>query len=331
MNLARRTLGRALAWAAMSSFKLAAAQAKTYRLGILEIGDASQPSQEMGAFTEQLTRLGIVEGTNLVVDRRYARRDRTRLDSLAAELVALKPDVIFTAGGTVAALAAQKATATIPIVFDASNDPVAARLVVSLARPGGNLTGNAMFGRPLDIKRLQLLLEVVGDRALIGVLVGLTSAASEQSQKQYLADLTAAAGRSTRLKIFVADSADTFKLAFERMASERIDAVAIQASPIVSANRLLIAELAQKHRLPAIADGRGFAEAGLLLTYSSDFAELYRRAAEYVYRTLKGATPDELPVAYPSRFELVVNLRTAKAFGIRVPRSVLARVDDLIQ
>ncbi len=331
MNLARRTLGGALAWAALTRYQLAAAQARPHRLGILEIGEPNQPSGEMGAFIDQLARLGLVEGSNLLVDRRFARRDRTQLDRLAAELVALKPDVIFTASGTIGALAAQKATTTIPIVFDASNDPVAARLVASLPRPGGNLTGNVMFGRQLDVKRLQLLVEVVSDRAHVGVLVGLTTLTSEQAQQQYLAELSAAVARSVRLKFVLADGPESFKLAFERMTSERINAVAIQASPIVSANRSLIAELAQRHRLPAIADGRGFAEAGLLLTYSSDFAELYRRAADYVARILKGATPDDLPVAYPSRFELVVNLGTAKTLGIRVPRAVLARADDVIE
>jgi putative ABC transport system substrate-binding protein len=328
MNNGRRALGAAFACAMLAVPRLGRAQAKSYRLGILEIGDSSQPSGEMNAFVEQLTRLGVVEGVNLTVDRRYAQRDRTRLDSLAAELVALKPDVIFTASGTLGALAAQKATTTIPIVFDASNDPVAARLVASLPRPGGNLTGSALFGSQLDIKRLQILGEVVGDRSLIAVLGGLYL---EESQKRQLAELAAAVGPSTRLRYFSADGPDSYAPAFEQMARERIDALTIIASPVVSASRRLIAGLAEKHRFPAIADGRAFAEAGLMLTYTTDFAELYRRAAEYVAKILKGASPDSLPVEHVSRFELVVNLKTARALRVRIPKSVLARADDLIE
>lgn len=327
MNQGRRVLSTALACALLAAAPCLA-QARSYRLGILEIGDASQPSGEMNAFIDQLTRLGLVEGVNLTVDRRYARRDRNRLDSLAAELVALKPDVIFSAGGTLGALAAQKATKTIPIVFDASNDPVAARLVASLARPGGNLTGSALFGNQLDIKRLQILGEVIGDRALIAVLGGVHP---EESQRRQLAELAVAVGASTRLRYFSADGAESYPPAFAQMASERVDALAILASPLVSANRRLLAGLAEKHRIPAIAHGREFAEAGLLLTYTPDFAELYRRAAEYVVKIVKGATPDSLPVEHVSRFELVVNLRTARTLQIRIPKSVLARADDLIE
>src|SRR5260221_430716 len=240
MNEARRALSGAFACAVLAAPCFANAQAKSYRLGILEIGDSTQPSGEMNAFVEQLRRLGVVEGVNLTVDRRYAHRDRTRLDSLAAELVALKPDVIFSAGGTLGALAAQKATKTIPIVFDASNDPVTARLVASLPHPGGNLTGSALFGSQLDIKRLQILGEVVGDRSLIAVLGGLSS---EESQKRQLVELATAVGRATRLRYFAADDAASYPPAFEQMVSERIDAIAITASPVVSTNSRLIAGL----------------------------------------------------------------------------------------
>ncbi len=324
----RRAFGRTLALALLATRQVSIAQARVYRLGILEIGEASQPSGEMSAFVDQLTRRGLVEGGNLVIDRRFAHGDRTLLDRLAAELVALKPDVIFTASGTVGALAARKATKTIPIVFDASNNPVAAGLVVSLPHPGGNLTGNALFGLQLDAKRLQILREVVGDRSSIAYLGGRLR---DETQRQELTELSAADARSTgAVKYFAANSADTFAQAFERMARERIDGVVIGASPVAAASRQVIAGLVAQYRLPAIADGRGYAEAGLLLTYTADFVELYRRAADYVSKILKGARPDDLPVEHASRFEFVINLRTAKALGIRLPRSVLARADTVI-
>lgn len=306
----------------------ARAQAKAYRLGILEIGDEARPSGEMSAFVDQLARYGIAEGKNLVVDRRFARGDRSRLGALAAELVALKADVIFTAAGTAGALAAKKATASIPIVFDGSNDPVGSGLVNSLARPGGNLTGNFVFGRQLDVKRLQILAEVVPARSSIAVI---DQPFPPELLGRYLSTLSKAVADGTRLQFVAVDGVDSFESAFTRLAREHVDAVAINQSPITATNRQLIASLVEKHRFPAIADGRSFAEAGLLLTYTTDFVQIYQRAAEYVWRILNGATPAGLPVDHPSKFEFVVNLKTARSLGIRIPTSILARADYLIQ
>jgi len=317
------TLGSVLLGRARASL----AQVRPARIGILEIGSETLPSGEIGAFFDELSRYGLVEGKNLTVDRRFARGDRASLDVLAAELVALKPDVIFTASGSLGALAAKKATATIPIVFDASNDPVARGLVASLATPGGNLTGNVLFGIQLDRKRVQILAEVLPTGSAIVVL---DTPIPPAIRDKYMAEIAAAAGRAMRLQFLAIESVDTIAAVFERMTRDRVDAVAIGSSPITAANRNLLATLVGKHRFPAIADGRGFAEAGLLLTYTTDFVQVYRRAAEYVYRILNGASPATLPVEHPSKFEFVVNLKTARSLGIRIPAAMLIRADTVI-
>ena len=320
----RRALLLALACA--SELPPVHAQTRRHRLGILEFGDANRPSGEMRSFTEQLVQLGLIEGGNLIVDRRYAGSDVNRLAGLAAELVALKPDVIFSAGGTVTAQALKKATTTIPVVFDASNRPIEAGLVSTLSRPGGNMTGNVVFGKEIEAKRIQILGEVMGG----GSSLGFVCMSVPVDQQNYLAGLAAGLARSTRLMLYAADTAEAHVAAFERMARERIKAVAIQSSPLAAVHQKLIAELAAKHRFPAIADVRGFAEAGLLMTYTTSFVELYRRAAEYVQKVLSGATPNDLPVGHASKFDLVVNQKTARALGIQVPRSILAYADALI-
>ena len=323
----RRALVLALACASLPP--LGNAQTRRYRLGVLEFGDPNRPAGEMPFFTERLVQLGLVEGGNLIVDRRFAAGDVNRLAGLAAELVALKPDVIFTAGGTVTALAAKKATAAIPIVFDASNRPVEVGLVSTLANPGGNMTGNVVFGKEMEAKRVQILGEVMGDGSSLAFVGGPIT--EEGMQRRYLAGLAGGLTRSSRLSFYAADTAEAYVAAFERMARERINAVAIENSPFSAVNQSLIAGLAAKHRFPAIADGRGFAEAGLLMTYTTNFVELYRRAAEYVHKILAGATPNDIPVEHASKFDLVINLKTAKALGVKVPRSVLASADALIQ
>jgi putative ABC transport system substrate-binding protein len=318
-----------LALASASLPLMGDAQTRRYRLGILEFGDPNRPSGEMRSFTERLVQLGLIEGGNLIVDRRYAGGDFSRLAGLAAEVVALKPDVIFTAGGTVTAQAAKKATTAIPIVFDGSNGPVEAGLVSTLARPGGNMTGNAVFGKEMDAKRVQLLGEVMADGSSLGFVA--MPLGDDDLAQQYVARLAGGLARPSRLKLYAADSADAYVAAFERMAHERISAVVIQKSPFSAVHQRLIAELAAKHRFAGIADGRGFAEAGLLMSYTLDFIELYRRAAEYVHKILEGATPNDLPVGHASKCDLVINLRTAKVLGIRVPRSVLISADTLIE
>lgn len=323
----RRALLLAVAGAAL--IRPGNAQTKRYRLAILEFGDANRPSGEMRSFTAQLVQLGLIEGGNLIVDRRYASGDVKRLAELAGELVALKPDVIFTAGGTVTAQAAQKATTSIPIVFDASNRPVEAGLVSTLSRPGGKMTGGVVFGKDLEAKRVQLLGEAMADEGALGFLV--VPIGDEDMARRYLAGVAGGLARPSRLRLYSADSPETYVATFERMARERVVGVAIENSPPSAVNMKLIVGLAAKHRLAAIADGRGFVEAGLLMSYTTNFVELYQRAAEYVQKILVGLSPNDLPLVYASKFDLVINLTTAKALGIRMPGSLLAAAESLVK
>ena len=328
MSLLSKRRALVLAVAGAACLRSGNAQTKRYRLAILEFGEANRPSGEMRSFTEQLVQLGLIEGGNLIVDRRYAGGDVKRLAELAGELVALKPGVIFTAGGTVTALAAQRATTSIPIVFDASNRPVEAGLVTTLSHPGGNMTGGVVFGKELETKRVQLLGEAIAD----GVLAFLAQPIDDEDMaRRYLAGVAGGLARPSRLRLYSADSPETYGAMFERMARDRVVGVAIQNSPPSAVNMRLIAGLAARHRLAAIADGRGFAQAGLLMSYTTNFVELYRRAAEYVQRILVGANASELPLVYASKFDLVINLATAKALGIRMPGSLLAAAETVVQ
>jgi len=303
------------------------AQQKSYRLAVLELGEPSAPSGEMGAFMGELARLGFVEGSNLVVERRYAKSDVAQLEPLAAELVALGPDVIFSAGGTITVRAVKKATQTIPVVFDAAFDPVGRGLVADLARPGGNLTGTAMFVITIEHKRIQLLSEVVGRATSMGYL-DLQKIRDERRHplEETFASLGPQGG--ARLEFFDA-GLKALPAMIEDIARRKL-ALVVATSPLTSANQERICELVVKHRLPGIADGRRFAENGMLLTYSTDFVELYKRGADYVTRILRGAKPADLPIEHASRYEFVVNLKTAKTLGIRIPQSLLVFADSVI-
>lgn len=303
---------------------------RTARLGILDIGEPGKPSGESEAFFAELAQRGFVEGSNLLVDRRFAESDPKRLRGLADELVALRPDVIFTVAGTAGALAAKAATSTIPIVFDASNDPVGRGLVADLARPGGNLTGTRVFTHPQDLKRMQMLVEVVKAPRCVALLDQSVSAASRRDE--FVATFRALdPGPRARLLFFEVPRVEELPVAFEAMRREQVDAVVIGTSPFSVANAERIAALVLRHRLPAIADGRRYAEGGLLMAYSTDWAYLYRRGADYVSRVLNGVSPAELPIEHALRFELVVNLKTARLLGIQVPRSMLLVADAVIQ
>lgn len=243
--------------------------------------------------------------------------------------MALKPDVIIVASGTVGAFAARRATTTIPIVFYLVNDPVGTGLVQSLARPGGNLTGNAFFSKALDLKRFQLLTEVVGTAADIAVI---DVSFSEPFKNEYLRQRPALpAGRVARTEFIEVKEAGDFDAAFERISRERFDAVAINQFPLASNHEARIAGLVARYRMPAVADGRNFAEAGVLLTYTTDTSELWPRTAQYVRKILNGAKPADLAVELVSRYEFIINLRTARNFGIKVPPSVLVRASRSIE
>jgi putative ABC transport system substrate-binding protein len=273
-----------------------------------------------------MTQLGLVEGKNLIVDLRSARGDESRLAALASELLALKPDVIYAASSP-AALAAKKATSTVPIVFTVGN-PVALGLVPSLSRPGGNLTGNALMSGPLDSKRVQLLSETLGDAATIAVI---NTTIPEKFRSDFISSLSVAVGgRADRVGLIEIDNIDEFPAAFERIAQRRFGGVAICQSQLAQTHQGRIADLISKYRLPAIADGSTYTEKGLLLTYTTDFHEVERRAARYIHKILLGAKPGDLPSEQPTKFNFVVNLRTAKALKIAVPASVLAFADQVI-
>lgn len=296
---------------------------KIHRIGVLVVGGTS-PSAS--AFPDELARLGLREGVDVVTELRSAGGDVTRLEALAAELVDLRPDVIVV-GGTRAALILKKATSTTPIVFTAG-DPVARGLVASLARPGGNLTGNALVD--LEIKRVEILAEVVGPKATIAMLG--VAPRSGQRRQEWLAELSVAAGRRPeQFQLVELPDAGAIGPAFETLRRLRVDAVTVVATPVTFHSQAQLAELLKTHRLPAIADGREFAASGGLLAYSVDWEETERRSARYVHKILNGMRPADLPVELTSRYKLIVNSRTAKSLGIDVPRSILLRADEVIE
>ena len=299
---------------------------KAYRVGILVISSQRNSSEYLADILAGLARYGIVERTNLVVDYRFADGEISRLDSLARELVALQPDVIFTMGGTRAAQATMKATTSIPIVFEASGDPVGAGLVNSLSHPGRNLTGNAVFGAELDLKRLQMLSEALGHPADLAVF---DDAISDTQRKSYLDPSLDLGG--AKLHFVGASNSRNLPDAFDQMTRLRVAGVLIAHSPFTAAHTETIAQHIAQHRLPAIADGEKYADAGILLTYTTDWRALFQRSADYLQRILKGAKPADLPVEHASHFEMVINLRTARALGLRLSPSFRLRADRVIE
>ncbi len=285
------------------------------------------PSNFDEAFRQELRELGYVEGKSIVIDSRYAGWVWDRLPVLAADLVRRRVDVLVASGGSATALAAKEATRTIPIVFTTA-DPVGSGLVASLAWPGGNITGVNILTVELNVKRLQLLKEAVPGVIRIAVLVNPTSATSGRAVK----DMEGAAG-SLGVRLLVQQVRDQTELAnaFSNLARGRADALAVMNDPLFLAEREGIVSLAAKNRLPAVYEFREFVDTGGLMSYGASIVEMYRRAAVYVDRILKGAKPGDLPVEQPTKFELVVNLKTAKALGLTIPQSVLIRADEVIQ
>ena len=318
-----------LGWSATGLPIRAQTGAPVKRIGILEMGDPPVDNEWVDWFAFELKGFGFVKGDNVIIDRRYASSDATRLDALARELVALKPDVLVSGSGTLGALAAKRATTTIPIVFVLSGDPVGVGLVKSLAHPGTNVTGNISDSRLLDLKRVQILAELVGKQASIAVIGENFS----EARKKEFADLASPRSSTPVAEVRPVEirTAADYEPAFEKIARARMSGVAINFSPLSSVNHELIAGLIAKHRLPAIADGRAYAEAGILLTYSTDFPSLMKRSAGFVARILKGAKPADIPVEHAARFVLVVNLKTARKLGVRVPPSVLAAAQKIIE
>ncbi len=312
----------ALAWAGAAR---AQAPAKVRRIGLLSPSSPSATALWYQAFRLGLRDRGWVEGKNLSIEYRYAEGNIDRFPDLAADLVRLTVDVIVVFGST-AAVAAQKATRAIPIVAVAMGDPIAVGLAESLARPGGNVTGLSQMGPELVGKRLELLKEMVPKLSRVAVLWNPQAPASTLSWKELQLP---ARQLGVQLHSLEVRSPNEFDQAFEAATRARAGALFILANPLFSTNR--IARFAAKSRLPSIYVFSEFVDAGGLVSYGPDRADMYRRAATYVDKILKGAKPGDLPVEQPTKFELVINLKTAKALGITIPRTVLFRADRVIE
>jgi putative ABC transport system substrate-binding protein len=279
------------------------------------------------AFLLGLRDLGWIEGKNIIIEYRYADGSDERLPDYAAELVRLNVDIIVASLGT-DALAARKATKTIPIVMVAPSDPVASGLVESLGHPGGNVTGLSQMGAELAAKRLELLKEMVPKLSRVAVLWNSQIAVSTTTWNEMQLP---ARQLGLQLHSLELRSPNDFDQAFDDAVKARAGAVFIMAHPMITANLKRIAALAAKSRLPSIFQTSEFADFGGLVTYGVDRADMYRRAATFVDKIVKGAKPGDLPIERPTKFELVVNLKTAKALGITVPQSVRFRADRVIE
>ena len=301
---------------------------KVPRIGYLVLAPLlEKPSPERAAFLEALRELGYVEGKTVSIEYRSAGWNAELLPDLAEGLVRLNVDVIVTGGGGATPEAARQATKTIPIVVAASADPVGLGLVASLARPGGNITGTSLMAPELGSKRLELLKETVPKISSVAVLWHPRGAGRLEWQQ------TEAAARrlGVTLQSYEVRNADDVARALEAMTKKRPDAVIMFFDPLTSGYRVIISDFALKNRLPTIFGAREFAAAGGLMSYGPNIPELFRRAAVYVDKILKGAKPRDLPIEQPTKFELIVNLKTAKALGLTIPPSVLIRADQVVQ
>ena len=314
--------------AVMSPLAVPAQQLKKLpRIGFLATG---RRGRMIDAFRQGLGELGYVEGTNFTLEYRHAESSVERFPVLAQELVDLKADLIV-ATNSLAALAAQQATSTIPIIVPVMGDPVGDGLVLSLAQPGRNITGLTFLGPELLAKRLALLKEAVPAASRVAALWH-PGAYSERTMALMIKDTEAAArGLDVQLQLISVHGPDNFNGAFSNITRARADALLVFPSPMLFTELKRIADLARQHRLPAMAMGREFAEFGGLMAYGASIADLHRRAATYVDKILKGAKPDELPVEQPTTFELVINLKSAAALGLTIPPSLLARADEVIE
>ena len=302
--------------------------AKVHRIGYLGSGGGPTSVHLVEAFRQGLRELGYVEGKDIVIEYRWAEGRFESLPDLAADLVRLKVDVILAAGG-LAAHPAKDATKTIPIVTTVAINPVESGLVASLARPGGNITGLTFTAGPEIVgKQLELLNEAVPKVSRVAVLWNPTNPAAGS----FLREVEVAA-RSLRLQLQLLEvrGPDEFESAFSAMTRGRAGALLVLTDPMFFLHRTRLADFATKSRLPAMLTFREYVEAGGLMAYGVNFRDLWRRAATYVDKILKGAKPADLPMQQPTRFELVINLKTAKALGLTIPQSVLIRADEVIQ
>jgi putative ABC transport system substrate-binding protein len=297
---------------------------KVHRIGYLTRA-GSPPAAP--AFVQGLRDLGHIEGKNIIIEHRSAGGSIDRLPDLAAKLVGLKVDVIVTVGGT-ATLPAKQATGTIPIVFTLVSDPVREGLVTSLARPGGNVTGLSAVSQDLSGKRLELLKEAIPKASIVGVLYDPNDPAkiAEFKEIEVVARFLGVQPQSLEVR-----SLDEVENAFKTATRAKAAAILVLPTSILNAQYKRISELAANNRLPTMFASSLYMDAGGLMSYGPDFADLYRRAATYVDKILKGAKPADLPVEQPTKFELVINLKTAKQISLTIPPNVLARADKVIK
>ena len=300
---------------------------KVPRIGFLSSRSPDAEKSRLAAFQQGLQELGYVVGKTILVEKRYAAGKFDRLPDLAGELIRLKVDVLITTG-TPAAQAAKNATSTIPIVIGNAGDPVGTGLVASLARPGGNVTGFSVLNTELSGKRLELLKEVVPKLSRVAVLL---NPANPINPLQVTEIQSAAPALGVALLPVEVKGADDIDRGFTAMKKERIGALSVLGDPLLETHRTRIAELAVKSHLPAIYSLGPYVEAGGLMSYGTNFDDVYRRAAIYVDKILKGANPADLPVEQPKKFEFIVNLKAAKQIGRTIPPNVLARADRVIK
>jgi putative ABC transport system substrate-binding protein len=302
--------------------------AKVVRMGFLDNSTASGSAVQLKAFWQEIRNLGWIERKNIVIDYRFADQDTKRLPELAAELVRLKPDVIVVVA-TSSALAVKSATTTIPIVLTGVGDPVAAGLIASLARPEGNVTGLSSLTPELGSKRLEVLKDTIPGLSRVGVIHPPEGSAAQNRQLQELR----AAALALQLKLEEIETrfnAEAMEKAFQAAKQKQVGAIMTLTGPRFFSERKRIVELAGKYRLPAIYSRKEYLDEGGLMFYGVDYNEFYR-AAVYVDKILKGAKPADLPVEQPTKFELLINLKTAKQIGLNIPPNVLARADGVIK
>jgi len=282
----------------------------------------------LAAFREGLKETGYVEGQNVAIEYRWADGNYDRLPALAAELVALKVDLIAASGGDASSRAAKDATSTIPIVFNSGDDPVATGLVTSLARPGGNLTGISFLVVELHPKRLELLSDLVPQARVIGLLV---NPDSPQTERVLRGMQEAARAKGIQLLVVKASTGSEIDAAFAALSQQAPGALVVQADPFFNSRRDQLVALAARYAVPAIYEGRQFAMAGGLISYGASLTAVYRQLGIYAGKILQGAKPADLPVQQPTAFDLVINLKTAEALGLTIPRTMLDLANEVIE
>jgi putative ABC transport system substrate-binding protein len=327
MTLRRRDLITLLGGAAAWPLAARAQLNKVWRIGMLDTAPRELNAANMNAFLQSLRDLGYVEGQNLTIDYRTAAGSSEPLPGLVSELLGLKVDVIVLRG-TPEAMAVKNATSTVPVVMTAVGDPVGSGIIAALAHPGGNFTGMVSFTTELAAKRIELLREMIPTGKLVAAIQDGGDPANAAQWEQIRK-----AARTLGVEALNLDvrNAEDVSRAFDEATRKRVDAIYVNVASVTRTNRHLIVELAAQHKLPAIYAAREFVENGGLITYGVSYPQLYARAASFVDKIFKGAKPADLPVEQPTKFELVINLKTAKALGLTIPLTLQYAADEVIE